>query len=300
VNLGYYPGCSLHGTGKEYDLSTRAVAGALDVTLEEVRDWSCCGATSGHATNHLLSVALPARNLSIAREQGIGRILTPCAACYNRLASARHEMKHDERLAARVQEVVGRRVDGEVSAVSVVEVLRDLAPLLKQKAVKPLKGLKVACYYGCLLVRPPEITGWDDAEDPTAMETVVAALGATPVMWAARLECCGAGFSLSRVGSVVRLGRAILESAKKAGADVVAVACPMCQSNLDFRQKAMEKRAGVELSLPVVYLTQLAAIALGLPDEASSLGSHYVDPRPVLAARLAAAAPAPAARQGGA
>jgi len=129
---------------------------------------------------------------------------------------------------------------------------------------------------------------------------VVGALGATPVQWSARLECCGAGFSLSRVGSVVRLWRAILESAKRAGADVVAVACPMCQSNLDFRQKAMERRAGVGLSLPIVYLTQLAAAALGLPESSISFGSHYVDPRPVISARLAPAAPANAARQGGA
>jgi heterodisulfide reductase subunit B2 len=300
VNLGYYPGCSLHGTGKEYGLSTRAVAGALGVVLEEVRDWSCCGATSAHATNHLLSVALPARNLAIAREQGVERVLTPCAACYNRLATARHEMQHDAVLAEKVRAVIGRSDSGSVPVVSVVELLRDLAPALRQKVVKPLKGLKIACYYGCLLVRPPEVTGWDDPEDPSAMESVVTALGATPVRWAARLECCGAGFSLSRVGSVVRLGRAILESAQEAGADVVAVACPMCQSNLDFRQKAMEARSGPGLSLPVVYLTQLVATALGLPDEVISFGTHYVDPRPVISAKVPPATPAPSAVQGGA
>jgi len=170
----------------------------------------------------------------------------------------------------------------------VVAMLRDLAPQIKAKA-QPMAGLKVACYYGCLLLRPPEVAQFDDPECPTSMEEVVTAAGATPVQWGKRLDCCGAGFSLSRTGSVVRMGREILASAKAAGAQAVVVACPMCHSNLDLRQSAMETR-GEPLGLPIVFLTQLVGLGLRLPPEALGLKRHFVPAESLLQTLTAAPA----------
>lgn len=290
MKLGYFPGCSLHSTAKEFDLSLKAVAGPLGVELEEIRDWSCCGSSSAHATDHLLSTALAARNLSLAEEQGLSRVMAPCAACFSRLATARHELAHDEAQARLVRPMLARPFKNAVEVQNVVALLQGLAGRIKATA-KPLTGLRVACYYGCLLVRPPAIARFDDPEDPTSMEQVVAATGATAVKWSRRLDCCGAGFSLSRVGSVVRLGRAILEDAKASGAQAVVVACPMCHSNLDLRQSAMEAR-GASLGLPILFLTQLVGLALKLPPASLGFERHFVS-----AAGLLRAIAAPAALQ---
>jgi heterodisulfide reductase subunit B2 len=295
MKIGYYPGCSLHATAREYEESLRAIAGKLDLELVEIDDWNCCGATSAHATNHLLSVALPARNLALAEEQSLSAVMAPCAACYSRLASARSAIASDAALAETVRQTVSRPgFKNTVKIQSVVEVLRDLAPHIKEKATPAAKGLKVACYYGCLLVRPPEITGWDDPEDPSSMENIVRALGAEPVKWRRRLDCCGAGFSLSRVSSVVRLGREILMDAKEAGAQAVVVACPMCHSNLDFRQLVIARKTQMAFDLPILFLTQLVGLGLGLAHEQLGLDRHFISTESVThrpAAEAAAATP---------
>jgi heterodisulfide reductase subunit B len=294
VRVGYYPGCSLHGTARELDESLRAVAPTLGVELVEVADWSCCGATSAHATDHLLSVALPARNLALAAEQGHDQLLAPCAACYNRLASARHAVASDAALAARLPDVIGRPFPSDVKPLNLVEILRGQIDVLRERTVLPLAGLKVACYYGCLLVRPSEVCTFDDPEAPVSMEEVVAATGATAVAWTRRLDCCGGAFSISRSASVVRLSRAILDDARAAGADAIVVACPMCHSNLDFRQKALVRRG--EASLPVLYLSELVGLALGIDAEALGLGRHFVDTE-AFVARATAPKPPAAARK---
>ena len=293
MSLGYYPGCSLHGTSREFDESLRAVADRLAVPLAEIDDWSCCGATSGHATNHLLSVALPARNLALAEAQGHDRVLAPCAACFNRLATARHQVGHDPALAAKVGEVLERPFANSVRVVNVVELLRDAVAAIKANATRSLKGLKVACYYGCLLVRPAEVVEFDDPEQPSSMEDVVKATGAEPVSWNMRLECCGGGFSISRTASVVRLGREILADARRAGADMVVVACPMCHSNLDFRQEAMHARGAAEM--PVLFITELVGLALGIDAKALGLERHFVGTGALV--RRVAAIPAAAPKE---
>lgn len=289
MRFGYFPGCSLHGTSRELDESLRAVAPAIGVELAELDDWSCCGATSAHATNHLLAVALSARNLALAEAQRHDAVLAPCAACFNRLAAARHEIKEDKALAGRMPELLGRPFSNVVAVRNVVEVLRELAPVIKARSVKPLTGVKVACYYGCLLLRPAEVCSFDDPEAPASMEEVVEATGATAVAWNMRLECCGGGFSIPRTASVVRLGRAILDDARAAGADAIAVACPMCHSNLDFRQKAMARRG--EAGLPILFLSELVGLALGIEPDRLGLDRHYVRTKGLLA-RAPAAAPA--------
>jgi heterodisulfide reductase subunit B len=283
MKTAYYPGCSAHATGREFDESLRAIAGPLGLELAEIEDWSCCGATSAHQTNHLLGISLPARNLALAEEQGFEAVLAPCAACYSRLATARYEMAEDEALAARVKDVLRRpSFDNKVVVQNITKVLLELAPTIREKATAPLEGLKVACYYGCLLLRPPDIAAFEDPEAPTSMETIVEAVGATPVDWHMRLDCCGGGFSLARTASVVRLGRAILDDAVKCGAEAVAVACPMCHLNLDFRQQAISKRAEPPVKMPILFVTQLVGLALGIAPAELGLARHFVSTRPVL------------------
>jgi heterodisulfide reductase subunit B len=293
MKIGYFPGCSLHSTGRELDESLKALAGPLELQLSEVDDWSCCGASSAHSANHELGVALGARNLSLAKAQGHDRVMAPCAACFNRLAMARHEVDASAALRGQMEKLLGRKLDGGVEVMNVVALLREVEPLIRKNVQRALSGLKVACYYGCLLVRPAEVAGKDDPEAPTSMEQVVSALGATPVTWHRRLDCCGGSFSLSRVGSVVRLGRAIVEDARAAGAQVIAVACPMCHSNLDMRQKAMAARGAA--GMPIVYITQLAGLALGLAPGPLGLSRHFVSTAPLLAWLAGASKALPAA-----
>ena len=294
MKIGYYPGCSLHATAREFDKSLRAICGPLGIDLAEIDDWSCCGSTSAHATNHLLALTLSARNLALAEEQGLGTVVAPCAMCYSRLATAHHEIAEDAALASKVNGIIERGAfRNTVKVQSIAEVLRDLEGKIKEKTVQPLKGLKIACYYGCLLVRPPAVTGFDDVEMPISMETAVKACGAEPVDWSMKLDCCGGGFSMSRTASVLRLGRAIIDDARAAGAHAIAVACPMCHSNLDFRQAAMAKGDGVA-ELPILFITQLVGLGLGLSPDALDLKRHFVDTAPVMS-QIASPAPAPAA-----
>ncbi len=281
MKVGYFPGCSLHATAREYEESLKAIACVLGIELEELKDWACCGATSAHATNHTLSIALPARTLMQAEKQNLDKIFAPCVACYNRLASAQHALAHDAKTASRIQSILGCTFSNPISVLSIAQLLSGLTEAICQNAKAPLKDVKVACYYGCLLVRPPEICQFDDAEAPSSLENIVRATGATPVQWDMALECCGGGFSLSRTASVVRLGRAILQSARNAGAHALVVACPMCHSNLDFRQQAINKRGGSE-AIPVLYVSQLVGLSIGVDPTQLGLSKHFVNPQPFL------------------
>lgn len=282
MKIGYFPGCSLHATAREYEESIRSVTGLLGIELEEIKDWACCGATSAHSTSHSLSVALPARTLMLARKQQLNRVFAPCAACYNRLAGARHELMHVKESAERIQEILDFKLDNPADVVSVAQLLSESADAIRKIAKTPLKGVKVACYYGCLLVRPPEICRFDDPEAPTSLERIAAATGATPVQWDMALECCGGGFSLSRTASVVRLSRAILDSARRAGAHAVVVACPMCHSNLDFRQAAINRRSNSTGTMPILFVSQLVGLSTGLNPGQLGLERHFVSTQPLL------------------
>ena len=294
MNIGLYPGCSLEGSSREYAESLRAIAPHIGLELKELEGWNCCGASAAHSLDHLLALSLPARILAEAERQQMQDLLVPCAACYNRLASARHAVASDAALAAQIPDLIGRPFPNSVTARNVVEVLREQLGTLREKTVRPLAGLKIACYYGCLLVRPSEVCTFDDPEAPVSMEEVVAATGATAVAWNRRLDCCGGGFSLSRTGSVVRLSREILDDARAAGADAIVVACPMCHSNLDFRQGALVRRG--EAELPVLFLSELVGLALGLDARTLGLERHFVSTKGFVE-RAMAEKPAPAPKQ---
>lgn len=292
--LAYYPGCSLHGTEPEYDESLRAVVEALGIAVAEIPDWNCCGASSGHTTDHLLGVALPARNLALAEAAGFDRVLAPCAACYNRLAAARLAVAQDASLAEQMPDILGRSFTNSVEVVNVAALLRDATSVITQKVAaprtkpNPMVGVKLAAYYGCLLVRPPEIAAGDDPEQPTFMDDVINATGAEAVDWNMKVECCGGAFSVSRTSSVLRMGRAIIEDARRAGAEAIVVACPLCHTNLDLRQKAMESRG--QPRMPVLFITQVVGLALGIAPEALGLQRHFIPTEPLLSDLMVRAA----------
>jgi heterodisulfide reductase subunit B len=277
----FFPGCSLEGTAKDYYKSALAAADKLGLDMPELKDWICCGSTAAHSSNPLLADALPAKNLAAAEGKTVA---VACAACYSRLKTANYHIAGDPALRNQVAAVIGRDYSGQTQVLHLLEILcRDVGRQRIAKAVRrPLLGLKVACYYGCLLSRPPEITGFDDAENPTLMDQLIETIGATPIDWPHKTECCGASYSIAETSIVLQLSNEILSMAKAAGVDCIATACPLCQLNLDMRQKDIEAEYSKKYNLPVFYFTQLLGLALGCPDDELSLRSLVVDPQPVL------------------
>jgi len=283
MKYAYYPGCSAESTARDLHRSTLAVADALGMELVEIPGWTCCGATAAHQTDRTLAAALPAVNLLKARDMGMD-VMVNCAACYNRLKSANHEIAGDADLRERVADAVGAPYDGAVRVRHFIEALMEDAglELLKSRLKRTLAGLPVACYYGCLLVRPPEVTQFDDPENPTAMDEIVTALGGTALDWPHKVECCGGGLALTRTDVVVRLADSIAGMAKAAGAACIAVACPMCQINLDMRQADVYREYGRRHDMPVLYLTQLIGLCMDLPYSGLGLEKLMVAPDGIL------------------
>jgi heterodisulfide reductase subunit B len=276
LKVSYYPGCSLHGTAKEYDQSVRAVSRALGIELKEVDDWSCCGATSAHSTNFKLSIALPARNL-VAAEKDALDVMVPCAACFNRFKTAEHHLKADKQLKGEVEEIIGGKYHGGIAIRNPLDIIfKDIGlDALEGKIIKPLKGLKPVSYYGCLLLRPPEICEFDDYENPVILDKILGVLGADARPWSYKTDCCGGSLTISRTDIVAKMVNKIMTMAREAGANCVVTACPVCMANLDMR-------ASDNVRLPVFYFTELIALALGLQGPDTWFKLHNVDPRPLM------------------
>lgn len=284
MKFAFYPGCSLESTSKEYRDSTEIVAADLGIELVEIPEWVCCGSTPAHMASKLLSVTLPAYNLVRARALGVEGVIVPCASCYSRLKTANYRINQDAELKDKVKRALGEPYEGDVPVYHVLEVLGRVIDEggLEGKIKSSLEGLKIASYYGCLLVRPPDITGFDDPEDPQLLDRVNAALGAEPVEWRHKVECCGAALAFTQDDIVLKLSGEVLEDAQYSGADVVSVACPLCHSNLDLRQRNIEKYTGINLEMPVLYVTQLLGLALGHTPGELGLNRHSINPVPVL------------------
>ena len=283
LNYSYYPGCSLHASAKEYDESTQGLFKQLKIGLQEVPDWLCCGATPAHNVDELLSLSLCAKNLQLADEVE-GDLAVSCAACFSRLKTTQHKLSQN----AVKRKQVEKALDGKASLSKPVKHLLEILAKdyglekLKGDVKKSLSGLKVACYYGCLLTRPPEVPELDDCESPSIMEDVIGSTGAETVALSHRLECCGSNFTLSLQGVVLKLSGDILASAKRAGADCIMVACPLCHGNLDIRQKEIEEATGEKYGMPVFYITQLLALAVGVSASKLGFDSMIVNPAPLL------------------
>jgi heterodisulfide reductase subunit B len=276
----YYPGCTLHSTAKEYDASTRLVCNELGIELRELKDWACCGASSGHSMGRLLGVALPARELQLAEEGGLP-LVAPCAMCYFRLKVAAHELV-DEITLNTVRGLLAKEFRNAAKVVHLLEVVAEDKETVRSKLKRSLAGMRVACYYGCLLVRPRDILQFDDEENPQMMDRLMEMLGAESIDWGFKTECCGASLPLARPDIVLRLSHRILSQAKQSGADCIVVACPMCHSNLDTHQKEMKEKYEDGIGLPVLYFTQLLGLALGFSARQLLLDKHLTDPLPML------------------
>lgn len=276
MKVGYFPGCSLEGTAKEYEKSLRNISLLAGVELEEVKDWNCCGATSAHSLNHLLSVALPARILALAEQQGYDELVVPCAACYNRLLSTRDEVLHNEKIKKIIPDIIEMPFSNKVRPLNVIDFIKKYLLEFIKKNIKYSINKKIACYYGCLLVRPPKIANVERYEDPLDMENIVKILDGSPINWAFKVECCGAGLSISKTDIVAKLSSKILEDAVTRGAEAILVACPMCHSNLDMRRQKINAYLNKKINIPVIYITQLIGMALGLNENLLNLKKHFI------------------------
>jgi heterodisulfide reductase subunit B2 len=268
--MRFYPGCTLSSSARPYGRSISWVCERLGIEIEELPDWTCCGATSAHALNKDLSYALPARNLAIA--QGLGDdLVVACSACYSRLKIAQRALESPQ-TRERISAIIERSFDGQVQIKNILEVLGAQMSRIQRERTKALEGLKVACYYGCLATRIPRVAGFDDREHPTMMERLVSAAGATSIEWPAKTSCCGASFSVVHEAIALKMSAQIVEMARRAGADVLVTSCPFCQYNLDWAQWQLNQSHAV----PVLFITQLVGLGLGGSERELMLGSHLV------------------------
>jgi len=281
MRYAYYPGCSLHTTAKEYDHSLHAVCNRLGIELAEIKNWFCCGSTPAHCVSvtGLLSAALSLGNLAIMRESGFQEVIVPCPSCFSRFKSALYNVAKEPRLREEIKKVIK---DGWYSSIKVyhpLQIFSEESQLAKISSLvkRELAGLKVVCYYGCLLTRPPKVAQFDICEYPESMERILRALGVATLDWSYKTDCCGASFALTRTDIVLKLSHDILEGAKSVGADMIVVACPLCQINLDIRQEEIERTYGTDYKLPILYFTQLMGISFGLSPRELLLGKHFVD-----------------------
>ncbi len=276
VKLGFYPGCSLEGSSREYSESVLAIAKKFDIELVQVPDWNCCGASAAHNLSKELALSLPARILALAEKAGFDELVVPCAACYNKISVTKHELYEDVKLKERVKDIISMDYTGNIKILNVIQmiekyIIKDIQYKLENKFLH-----KVACYYGCLLVRPNKILNFDRPEDPQSMDNVMKALGAEPIDWAFKTECCGAGLTVSRPDVVNKLSGNIVEDALSRGAEAIIVACPMCQANLDMRRPGIDKYLNKKTTIPVIYLTQAIGLAVGCTEKELGLQRHFV------------------------
>ena len=296
MNVAYYPGCSGKGTSAEYECSTQAVFKAMGIALNELDDWNCCGSTPAHATDALLSAALGARNLCIAADamkaNGAARFATPCPSCLANLKTARAHMAEssfrnrvDSLLDQPCPPVSDKGVDPLPEPISTLQlIVEDFGYEKIAKMVShPLKGLKIAPYYGCLLTRPAGLMKFDSPENPTSMDKLLEVLGAEVVPFPRKTECCGAAMGIPKRELTAQLTGRLLQTAIDFGADMVCVACPLCHMNLDLRQRQAKAASDASYDIPVLYFTQLMGLAFGIPKKELGISKLIVDPEPALA-----------------
>jgi len=287
VRYAYFPGCSVEASAKEYEMSADAVNRVLGVEFVEIPDWNCCGSIDAvHAYNPKLSLALSARNFSIAETMKMD-IVTLCSACFFTLSRANKMMREDSALKGTVDRIIndaGLKFAGDANIRHYLDVLiNDVGTEKIARNVKlSLKGLKVAPYYGCLLVRPPQVRSFDDPEHPKSIDKIVDALGAASVNYGDKTRCCGASLVLTDETVMLNMTKDLLLSAKSLGADCIVTPCPMCHFNLDAKQKQIESHFDVKIGIPVLYITQLIGLAFGIQLKDLGLQRNIVSPASVL------------------
>ena len=268
-SYSYYPGCTSHSTAAEYIEASGEVLAALDIELKELPDWCCCGAASAHNISTTLALGLSAFNINEAQKEKAD-LLIPCAGCYNSLARADHALRTNPQEKKKLEDILGFSYTGEVRMLSIVDILarEKMRPVIAEKVKKPLSGLKVVCYYGCLLVRPAEITGADSVENPMRLDTMMSDLGADVIDWSCKVDCCGADLGMSHAKKTKELVNRIIDYAVEAGADCLVTSCGLCQMNVDSRQNR----------LPILYFTEMMAEAFQIGNRKRWWKKHINNP----------------------
>lgn len=290
MKLSYYPGCTMKNHAANFEESLLYSMKQLGVEVEEIDRWNCCGTVSSLTQDNAMRQLAPIRNLIRVQEAKATRVMTACAMCYNVLKRANDRVKTEPALLDRLNEFMSDEpvdYDGGVEVVHTLQILREFkanSGSIASKVVKPLKGLKVACYYGCLLVRPRSVA-FDNVEDPVLLDELVKTLGGTPVDFSHKTECCGAYQTVDKPEIIGDRTYQIVGDAREQGADVILVSCPLCAFNLDQRQDAAHRLHPDFEGIPVVYFTQLMAIAFGCEESVLKLDLHHNSPRPLLAAK---------------
>jgi heterodisulfide reductase subunit B len=274
--VGYFPGCASEGSAREYDATARLVARTLGIEFVEPEGWTCCGSSPAHATDAGCAIAMPSSTLEMTERMGLTTLTSPCSSCFARLKHAEHAVGQSAAAGAPPS-------GGSVRVQHLLDTLMERAGMdgIAERVERPLAGLKVACYYGCLITRPAKVTGAEHHEYPMKMDYLMQALGAEPVSWSAKTDCCGGALGVVKTEVSVRMARRVLEDARASGADVVVTMCPMCHMNLDARQQRMDFGAPT----PIVHATQLMVLAFDLGERAALLDKNIVDPRPLLRER---------------
>ena len=268
--IALYPGCSLETSSSHYLKSLEKVFEILEIDYFIMENWSCCGATSVKSLDQRLNLALNLRNLSVAEEQGIDELIVPCASCYHRLISTEYELSNDNEGLEKLTKETGYKYEGKVKVRNILDFLVNIVGIerISEKVTHPLSEMVVACYYGCLNTRVPRDKSFDTMEYPMSMDNLVKALGAETIDWSYKTECCGASLFLTMDSIWEKLVGKILKDVSLRDADCVTVSCPMCQTNLDTKQKQVRIDYSIEASIPVPFITQLMGLAFGCkPDE---------------------------------
>ncbi len=281
LKIPYYPGCTLSTVAKDFDSSARDSAIKMGFEIEELPKWNCCGATFPLTPDNIMGLSAPAKVLAGAEEAG-DTLTTLCSVCYNVLKRTNRVVQTDAEKRGVLNDFMEEEYSGGVEVVHFLEVLRDRVGFEKvtEAVTRPLRGIRTAAYYGCMLLRPFEDIGIDNAESPTIMEDLLRALGAEPVVFPDRIECCGAHLSMDKPDIVSRLSGNVMASALREGAEMIVTTCPLCQYNLEKTQKD-----GNGAEVPIVYFTQVLGLALGQDEETLGFEKNNVSPLQLLRER---------------
>lgn len=275
MKYAFYPGCAGSTTAMEYNKSAVEVCAALGVELSELSDWSCCGASSAHSTNYTLSHALTARNLAIAEKEQLP-MAAICPACFVRMKDTYRHVKEGTIPQSEISELIDKPYNASFDINHILDIIVNRVGLdaVKKMVTKPLAGLRLVAYYGCYLVRPRELTGFDDTENPMLMDKLLSVLGADVLDWSGKVDCCGGSGSFTDKVMVRELTGKIADAAREVNADMIVAACGLCQANVESRQSGGK-------AIPVVYFTELMGLAMGL-NAGKWFKKHLVNPLPVL------------------
>jgi heterodisulfide reductase subunit B len=275
----YYPGCSLESLGKNYHLSALAVSDGLGVELKELEDWNCCGATAYFPVDELLAYTLVSRNLAIAEKTGLQDFVAPCSACYKNAYTTNKYLKADPDLAEHINYALEEdhlHVEGKMKVRHLIEVFIEDVGLeeIEKKVAHPLKGLRVAPYYGCQIVRPRKDK--EDVENPQFFEKLLSAIGAEPIDYASKTRCCGGSLIITNRKAALDMVHKLLQDAVNSNANVIATTCPMCNVNVEVYQSQVNREFGTNFSIPVMYFTQLMGMALGIEPKRIGVGASML------------------------